>query len=102
MALARLGEHVDVDLWRYETNDGRSIRKALDYLAPFGTGNRAWPHQQINGFSPDIFYPLLRLAAAKYPDGPYGVMLAQHPSRSSTAGVLWTSPIESINDLHRR
>jgi hypothetical protein len=101
MALARLGEHVDVDLWRYETKDGRGIRKALDFLAPFGVGERAWPHQQINGFSPDIFYPMLRLAAAKYPNGPYTVMLAKLPSRSATAGALWTSPIEPIKDLHR-
>ena len=102
MALARLGEHVDLDLWRYETEDGRSIRKALDFLAPFGTGDRAWPHQQINGWSPDIFYPMLRLAAAKYPNGPYGVMVAKLPSRSAADGALWTSPIEPINDLHRR
>jgi hypothetical protein len=102
MALARLGEHVDVDLWHYETNDGRSIRKALDFLAPFGTGDRAWAHPQINGFSPDIFYPMLRLAAAKYPNGPYGVMLAKLPSRPATASALWLSPIAPINDLHRR
>jgi hypothetical protein len=101
MALARLGEHVDVDLWRYETKDGRGIRKALNFLAPFGVGDRAWPYQQINGFSPDIFYPMLRLAAAKYPNGPYTVMLAKLPSRSATAGALWTSPIEPIKDLHR-
>jgi hypothetical protein len=102
MALARLGEHVELDLWRYETKDGRSIRKALDFLVPFGTGDRAWPYQQINGFSPDIFYPLLRLAASKYPNGPYGSMLAKLPSRSANAGILWMSPIEPINDLHRR
>jgi hypothetical protein len=102
MALARLAEHVDVDLWRYDTKDGRSIRKALDFLAPFGIGDRAWPHRQIKGFSPDIFYPLLRLAAAKYPNGPYGNTLAKLPLQSATAGALWSSPIEPINDLHRR
>jgi hypothetical protein len=102
MALARLGEHVDVDLWHYETKNGRSIRKALDYLTPFGIGDRAWPHQQINGFSPDIFYPLLRLAAAKYPNGPYESMLTKLRSQSATVEALWISPIEPINDLHRR
>jgi hypothetical protein len=102
MALARLGEHIDVDLWHYETKDGRSIRKAIDFLAPFGTGDRAWPHQQINGFSPEIFYPVLRLAAAKYPNGSYRVTLTKIPSQSATMSLLWNSPIEPINDLHRR
>jgi hypothetical protein len=102
MALARLGEHVDVDLWHYETKDGRSISKALDFLAPFGTSDRAWPHQQINGFSPDIFYPLLRVASVKYQDAPYRAMLEKLRSRIAIAGSLWSSPIEPINDLHRR
>ncbi len=41
MALARLAENVDVDLWNYQTADGRSIRKALDYLLPFAFGEKS-------------------------------------------------------------
>src|SRR3989442_10414658 len=32
MLLARLAENVDVDLWNYQTRDGRRIRGALEYL----------------------------------------------------------------------
>jgi hypothetical protein len=77
MSLARLGEHVDVDLWNLKTMDGRSIRAALDFLAPFGLGKEKWPYQQIDGFSADAINPLLRQAAAKYPDGPYQAMLSK-------------------------
>jgi hypothetical protein len=102
MALARLGEHVDVDLWRYETDDGRSIRKAIDFLAPFGAGEQPWPYPQINGFSAELFYPVLRMAAAKYPDGEYAKLQAELPPRAPRAAELWLSPIEPINELHLR
>ncbi len=75
MSLAKLGECVGVDLWHYETPDGRSIRKALDYLAPFALGEEKWPHQQLGGWSADGFLPLLRQAAAHYPEARYQEML---------------------------
>jgi hypothetical protein len=102
MALARLGEHVDVELWQFETDDGRSIRRAIDFLAPYGTGERPWPYPQINGFSAELFYPVLRMAAARYPDGEYAKLQAELPPRAPRAAELWLSPIEPINELHVR
>jgi len=65
--LARIGEHVDVDLWQYETHDGRSIRRALDFVLPYLQGEKEWPHEQIEEMSVSpsdmgLFY----LAAARY------------------------------------
>jgi len=67
MNLALLGESAGMDLWHFETPDGRSLRKALDYLVPFALEKAKWPHQQIGGWSPDGLYPLLRIAAVKMP-----------------------------------
>ena len=58
MQLARLAENVDVDLWSYQTKDGRSIRAALDYLYPYAIEDRQWTHQQIGGFEREIVFHL--------------------------------------------
>jgi hypothetical protein len=49
--IARVGEHVDVDLWSFSTHDSRSIRKALDFLQPYLLHKKPWPHEQISKLS---------------------------------------------------
>jgi len=44
--LARIGDHVGVDLWNYKIN-GTSIKKALDFILPYALGNQTWPYGQI-------------------------------------------------------
>jgi len=68
MWLARLAENVDVDLWNYQTKDGRSIRRALEYLYPFAVGQQKWTDQQLGGFDGKSLFPLMRRAAAHYRD----------------------------------
>lgn len=45
--LVLMGRKLGVDLWDYETEDGRSIKKAYEYLIPFVLGEEEWPKQQI-------------------------------------------------------
>jgi hypothetical protein len=61
--LAELGERVGVDLWNYRTADGRSLQKGIEYLLPFATGERRWPHKQITKFHASALHPVLRRAA---------------------------------------
>ena len=77
--LATLGERVGVDLWNYRTADGRSIRRALDYLMPFAFGQKKWPDQQIGEWQPQTLFPLMRRAAARYRDEKYQVLMAKIP-----------------------
>jgi hypothetical protein len=44
ISMAELAERVDVDLWKFQTRDGRSIRAALDYLTPYLEDKEKWPH----------------------------------------------------------
>ena len=66
MLLARLGENVGVDLWNYETRDGRSIHKALEFLLPFASSEKKWPYQQLGEWQPQILLPLIRRAEGHY------------------------------------
>lgn len=64
--LARLGDRVGVDLWRFSTRDGRSIRAAIDFLLPYALGQKQWTWKQIVPFHPGRMYFSLRIAADKY------------------------------------
>lgn len=84
MLLATLGDRVGVDLWHFQTPDGRSLGKALDYLAPFALGQQQWPHRQIGGWPPEMLFPLLRQAALKLPDRKYRDWAKQLPALAPT------------------
>ena len=68
MLLARLAEHVGVDLWNYRTRDGRSIRGALEYLHSYANGERQWTYQQIGTSDAKLVFSLMRRASAHYHD----------------------------------
>jgi hypothetical protein len=75
--LARFGERLGVDLWNHQTADGRSLRRAIDYLLPFAARERPFPHQQITQFNPATLHPVLRRAAVGLNEPRYRE-LAQH------------------------
>jgi hypothetical protein len=79
MQLATLGNHCGLDLWNFQTSDGRGIREAVDFLLPYGLREKKWNYQQLGGWSPNGFYSLLRRAAVEYPQGPYRSLLAKIP-----------------------
>ncbi len=83
--LAALGERVGVDLWRYESRDGRSIRKALDFLAPYRDRKKEWPFPQIKPAKRAALLALLRHASVAYAEDAYEAMIDAHPSKPAFA-----------------
>ena len=70
--LATLGEHVGVDLWRYQTPEGAGIRKALDFLVPYiEQSDKPWPYERGKKQRRMLDTRLLRQAFAVYGDPRY-------------------------------
>lgn len=68
LLLARLAEHVDVDVW----NGGDSrLRAGLDYLAPYADPNVPWPTPTIQEGERIKLFSILLMADRGYPDGEY-------------------------------
>ncbi len=66
--LATLSRHVGIDLFNYQTSDGRGIRKALDWAIPYFLKPLTWPYQQIDEFQPGKCVPHLYRFARAYCD----------------------------------
>jgi hypothetical protein len=66
MDLAGIGRSVGVDLWHYQTADGRSILKATEFMAQYADPKSKWPFQQIHAANCNDLGELLLRAAAEY------------------------------------
>jgi len=69
--LSTLGNQVGIDLWNFQTKDGRSIRRALDFLIPYAMGEKQWPYKEIDGLHPEELAGPLLQAASAYKDAKY-------------------------------
>ncbi|HEX9454979.1 MAG TPA: alginate lyase family protein [Candidatus Binatia bacterium] len=78
-AAAAIADRVGVDLWHYEATDKRAIRKALDWLVPFATGEKKWNYPQITPFGAEKLAPLLRRAALVFHQPAYEKAISQLP-----------------------
>jgi len=45
--IAQMAWQLGVDLWDYESSDGRSIRRAYEFLLPYVLGEKIWTWEQI-------------------------------------------------------
>ncbi|MEI8310049.1 MAG: alginate lyase family protein [Verrucomicrobiota bacterium] len=59
------------DAWHFETDDGRSIRRAMDWLTPYLLGEKEWAWKQISPFDPEILVGQLAACSAAYSEPAY-------------------------------
>lgn len=63
--LATMGEHLHVDLWRYQGPEGGGLRKAIDFLLPYVEDpDKPWPFEHGKKATRNLFSELWRAAAA--------------------------------------
>jgi hypothetical protein len=66
LELAEIGRQWGMDLINYESADGRSMRRAFDWLFPYWTGELAWTLPQIQPFPWERAFGCMRLAAYQF------------------------------------
>ena len=68
--LAEFGQIYGVDLWNFQTEDGRSIKKAIDFLTPFAFHPEKWEYDQIVKIddTANSFKKMIAIAAVRFND----------------------------------
>lgn len=88
--LALLGERLQIDLWGFESEDGRSIRNALDWLVEHTAGESEWDWQGIDSVNTARLLPLLRMAANAWDEPAYEELLGE------IAGDGWQAHLTNL------
>jgi len=85
VTFAAMANNLGLDYWNYVSTDGRSIKKAIDYLFPYTSGDETWPYQQISPLGTAVPVTVLLYAYKFYGDKKYldlAVKLDEHKLKS--------------------
>jgi hypothetical protein len=93
LELAEIGRQWDVDVIGYKSSDGRSLRRAFDWLLPYWTGASEWTYPQIQPFSWERAFGCMRLAAHLFAD------INLDPVKTTLAGMDQTETTQHIYNL---
>lgn len=86
--LARLGDHVGLDLWKASTPDGRSLPAALRVVAPYVDPQKVWPKKDVSDENRARVLPLL-VEALRHGDHPAYRDLLRRFGDQPTEGEFW-------------
>ncbi len=86
--IARLGEHVGVDLWKFSTPDGRSLRAALRVAAPYVDPQKIWPKKDVSEENRTRVLPLL-VEKLRHGENPASRELLRRFGDQPAGGEFW-------------
>lgn len=72
--VAQLAENSSVNLWQYETKEGKNIKKGLDWILPYLKNEKKWEFEQIKTISYTETIRLLKIASQKYSNPAYDLL----------------------------
>jgi hypothetical protein len=79
----RLAENCHIDLWHYQTKEGKDIKLALDWLLPYLKDGKKWDHEQIEKFDYRETVRILKTATIKYSNPDYDALAKNMDTKSS-------------------
>jgi hypothetical protein len=80
--MARLAEHLQIDLWQYETPEGKTLKKCIDWLLPYIKKEKVWEYQQIEKMKYKQTIQILQMASKKYNNLIYAALAKELDSAS--------------------
>ena len=70
--IAAMAEHLNVDLWNYTSENGKSLKTAVDFLYPYITKRTEWKWKQIQPYNySEECIDLLKMMSLKYKNPKY-------------------------------
>lgn len=72
--IARLADKVGADVWHFETSDGKSVKKCVNWLVPYLKKEKAWTHEQIKKMDYAETLAILKMSAKAFAQPAYNTL----------------------------
>ena len=72
--VAQLAENSTINLWQYDTKEGKNIKKCVDWMLPYLKKEKKWSYEQIKNIGYGETVRILKIAAQKYSNPAYDAL----------------------------
>jgi len=81
--IAQLGQCVGVDLWNFQTEDGRSLHAATNFIAGWAGREGEWPYPELDKTETSGLYEVLQRGAWAWSDPALAAKAALYQARNA-------------------